>query len=255
MLTAHSATLTRHADDLILIAAGGMTTEPFTDQRSAGSRAEIANVPLGERIADQLREQILDGGLAPGAPLVEVALAAELGVSRAPVREALRILGLDGLVETVAYRGTTVRGLRRRDVADLHGIRTLHEGFAIRRIIEIGRHHDLGELRRCCDAMERVGSDLRALNRVDGRFHRSLIELADHSLLSSFWRTIAMQVRQVMAMSNRRIADPAVIAVNHRRIVDAIAAGDADGAVKLVEHHVGDVIDMVLRDWSDEVAG
>lgn len=232
-----------------------MTTEPHTHHRSADTFAEIANMPLGERIAAQIREQILDGELAPGAPLVEVALAADLGVSRAPVREALRILGLDGLVETVPYRGTTVRGLRRRDVADLHGIRTLHEGFAIRRIIESGRNHDLAVLRGCCDAMERLGADLPALNRLDGRFHRSLIELADHTLLTSFWRTIAMQVRQVMAMSNRRIADPAVIAANHRRIVEAIAAGDADGAVKLVEHHVGDVIDMVLRDWSDEAAG
>ncbi len=227
-----------------------MTTEPITPLRSSDALGEIANVPLGERIADQLRQQILDGELAPGTPLVEIALASELGVSRAPVREALRILGLDGLVETVPYRGTTVRGLHRRDVEELYRMRALHEGFAIRRIVDTGRHRDLAELHACCDAMAASGSDARALNLVDERFHATLIELADHALLTTFWRTIAMQVRQVMAMCNRQIADPMVIAANHRRIVDAIASADAQTAITLLEQHIGDVIDQVLNEWS-----
>jgi DNA-binding GntR family transcriptional regulator len=228
-----------------------MTTEPIA-QRVAEPLGEIASVPLSERIATQLREAILDGELAPGTPLVEVALAADLGVSRAPVREALRILGLDGLAETVPYRGTTVRGLRRRDVEELHHIRILHEGFAIRRLIACGRHHDLGGLYACCDAMAGSGPDVRALNRVDERFHATLIELAGHALLSQFWRTIAMQVRQVMAICNRRIADAQVIAGNHRRIADAIAAADAGRAVALLEAHVDDVIELVLREWAPD---
>jgi len=232
-----------------------MTTEPITHLRSSDALGEVANVPLGERIADQLRQLILDGELAPGTPLVEIALAAELGVSRAPVREALRILGLDGLVETVPYRGTTVRGLHRRDVEELHRMRALHEGFAIRRIIDTGRHRDLAVLHACCDAMAASGSDAPQLNRVDERFHATLIELADHALLTTFWRTIAMQVRQVMAMCNRQIADPQVIADNHRRIVDAIADADAQTAIALLERHVRDVIDEVLNDWSERDAG
>ncbi len=232
-----------------------MTTESITTLRSSHALGEIANVPLGERIADQLRQLILDGELAPGTPLVEIALASELGVSRAPVREALRILGLDGLVETVPYRGTTVRGLHRRDVEELHRMRALHEGFAIRRIVDTGRHRDLEELHACCDAMAASGSDARALNRVDERFHATLIELADHALLTTFWRTIAIQVRQVMAMCNRQIADPAVIAANHRRIVDAIASADVPTATTLLEQHIRDVIDQVLHDWSEGEAG
>jgi GntR family transcriptional regulator, gluconate operon transcriptional repressor len=228
-----------------------MTTEPFADAQHQQALGEIANVPLGERIAAQLREMILDGELEPGTPLVEVALAADLGVSRAPVREALRSLSVDGLVETVPYRGTTVRGLLRRDVEELHHIRTLHEGFAIRRIIASGRQRDLGALHAVCDAMERGGGDVRTLNRLDERFHATLIELADHRLLSTFWRTIAMQVRRVMALSNRRIADARRIAANHRAIVDAVAAADVARAVALLESHVGDVIAVVLRDWAE----
>lgn len=228
-----------------------MTTQPFTHQRSGPALDEVSHLPLGERIAAQLRELILDGELSPGAALVEVALANELGVSRQPVREALRILSLDGLVETVPYRGTTVRGLRRRDVEDLHRIRTLHEGFAVRCIVERGDAAAAASLYECCDEMAGVGGDVGTLNRADERFHATLIELADHALLTTFWRTIAMQVRQVMAMCNRQIADAAVIAANHRRIVDAIAAGDGDRATALLEGHVHDVIDQVLRAWSE----
>jgi DNA-binding GntR family transcriptional regulator len=228
-----------------------MASDPQTPAASIDRLGEISNVPLSERIAGQLREQILDGDLPPGFPLVEVALAAELGVSRAPMREALRILSLDGLVETIPYRGTTVRGLRRRDVEELQRIRTLHEAFAIRRIIERADPNQLSALYASCDEMEQVGSDVTELNRVDERFHSTLIDFADHALLSNFWRTIKMQVRQVMAMSNRQIADSIVIASNHRRIVDAIAAGDAALASRLVEEHVDQVVERVLENWSE----
>lgn len=228
-----------------------MTTAPRTHRRGVKHGGEISNVPLGERIADQLRDLILDGVLAPGAPLVETSLAAELGVSRAPVRQALRILGLDGLVETVPYRGTTVRGLDRRDVEELLRIRTLHEGFAIRCIVERGDHSACDVLYACCDEMATVGGDVAALNRADARFHASLIEVADHALLITLWRTISMQVRHVMAMCNRRVADARVIAAHHRRIVDAIAAGEDERATMLLEAHVRDVIELVLREWSE----
>jgi len=231
-----------------------MASDSLSQAGSIDRLGEISNVPLGERIAEQLREQILNGDLPPGFPLVEVTLAAELGVSRAPMREALRILGLDGLVETVPYRGTTVRGLRRRDVEELQRIRTLHEGFAIRRIVERRSPDDIEALYACCDEMSRSGADVTDLNRVDERFHATLIERADHTLLSNFWRTIQMQVRQVMAMSNRHIADAALITLNHRRIVDAIADGDAQQAIRLIEAHVDDVIELVLQNWSDPEA-
>lgn len=231
-----------------------MASDSLSQNGSSERIGAISNVPLGERIAEQLREQILTGELPPGYPLVEVTLSAELRVSRAPMREALRILGLDGLVETVPYRGTTVRGLRRRDVEELQRIRTLHEGFAIRRIIERGDPQDIEALYACCDEMSRVGTKVADLDRVDERFHATLIERADHTLLSSFWRTIRMQVRQVMAMSNRHIADAALIAQNHRRIVDAIAEGNAQQAIQLIETHVDEVIGLVLQNWTDPEA-
>ena len=84
-------------------------------QASSSSKhfEEIDNVPLRQKIVAVLREAILSGELKPGDALVETALASQLGVSRAPLREALRSLNKDGLIETIPYRGTTVKTLSR----------------------------------------------------------------------------------------------------------------------------------------------
>jgi DNA-binding GntR family transcriptional regulator len=133
-------------------------------------------------------------------------------------------------------------------------IRRLHESFAIRRIVERGDPEDTQELYACCDAMSLQGHDVIDLNRADERFHTTLVERANHTLLSNFWRTIQMQVRQVMAMSNRQIGDAATISQNHRNIVDAIAKGDANEAIRLLDAHVDEVIELVLQSWSEQEA-
>lgn len=206
-------------------------------------------MPLGERIADELRRQIIAGDLEPGVHLNESSLAESLGVSRATIRDAVRSLALDGLVEAVPYRGATVRGLVRQDVEDLYAIRTLHEAFAVRRVIASGAHRDLAALTAICDAMEAGSGDAPRLDALDERFHATLIDLADHALLSTFWRAIGIRVRQVMAMCNREIADGRVIADNHRALVAIIAIGDTERAVAAIETHPRAVIDRVLATW------
>ncbi|MEZ4671421.1 MAG: GntR family transcriptional regulator [Anaerolineae bacterium] len=96
---------------------------------------QIENRPLRERVLDALRDAIISGELKPGQDLVETELAASLGVSRAPLREALQILSSEGLVETIPYTGTTVKRLTRTDIEELYSLRSVLETFAIRRII------------------------------------------------------------------------------------------------------------------------
>lgn len=206
-------------------------------------------LPLGERIADELRRRIIAGDLEPGVHLNESSLAESLGVSRATIRDAVRSLALDGLVEAVPYRGATVRGLVRQDVEDLYAIRTLHEAFAVRRVIASGAHRDLGALTTICEAMEAGSGDAATLDALDERFHATLIDLAEHALLSTFWRAIGIRVRQVMAMCNREIADGRVIADNHRALVAIVATGDTERAVAAIENHPRAVIDRVLASW------
>jgi DNA-binding GntR family transcriptional regulator len=220
---------------------------------SASLLGHINNKPLRERILDILREAILTGEFKPGQSLVESDLAAELGVSRAPLREALQILSTEGLIETVPYHGTTVKSLTRTDIEELYSLRSVLEAFAIRRIIEQGNREHTGKLREHFNAMLAAAEngDLRELNLIDRAFHDTLIEASNHSLLLSIWNMVSMRVRQVMALRNKRFTDIKVIAYNHLAIIEAIEAGDVDKASRLIEAHVSSAGGLIAEHWDD----
>ena len=215
---------------------------------------EISNLPLREKIATALREAILSGELKPGQPLVEMTLASQLGVSRAPLREALQSLSKDGLVETVPYRGTTVRTLDRKDIEEIYSLRGLHEGFAIRRITERKRGSDVTKLRAICEEMQQAAraKDYKRLNAHDDAFHRTVIELAEQDMLMGIWDQLSMRVRQIMSLRNQLNQDPMEVALNHPPLVDAIAAGKADKAVAMIQEHVASAADLVIDDMLED---
>ena len=99
---------------------------------------QIRNMSIREQSLDSLREAILSGELKPGQALTEMDLARQLGVSRAPIREALRILNSEGLVETIPYRGTTVTRLSRVDIEEIYSMRMLLESYALERVMAAG---------------------------------------------------------------------------------------------------------------------
>ncbi len=207
------------------------------------SRTQLFGVdtrPLRQQIADALQRAIIEGELKPGDALIETDIATRLGVSRAPVREALQLLATSRLVEVFPYKGTTVRALTATDVAEAHTMRLLLEAYAIRQLAERRGGGVLDALRDACREMASLatGNDERALLDADERFHHLVIEGADNELLASVWSSIHMRVRQIIALRNRRIVDPTAIARNHEEIVAAIAVGDADTAERLLRTHL-----------------
>ena len=98
----------------------------------------IEQMPLRLRVAERLRSAIVTGKLRPGDPLTETALAVQLNVSRAPIREAIQDLENDGLVETVPYRGKRVKPLTVQEVIEICDMRQYFEVMAVRRIVEGG---------------------------------------------------------------------------------------------------------------------
>lgn len=199
--------------------------------------AKIENVPLRVTVADIIRTAIIDGKMRPGTPIVEMALAEQLNVSRAPVREAIQMLEADGLIENVPYKGKRVKPLTVKEVEELYSLREQFEAFAIRRVVERGA--DIGELREQSDRMFRAADagDFSALNAADEAFHRALIRLADHSLLLSMWDNLYLRIRQIMALRNSANRDLRQVAANHPPIVDAIERGDMIGAISLISDH------------------
>lgn len=199
--------------------------------------APIENVPLRVQVANRLRSAILSGRLRPGAGLVETALAEQMNVSRAPIREAIQILENDGLVETIAYKGKRVKPLTAREVAETYSLREVFEVMAVRRILENGA--PLDGLRAQCDAMMAAAEadDYAALIAADEAFHHTLIRLADHDLLLASWKNLYLRIHQIMALRNRDERKLHHIAGNHPPIVRALEDRDADRAIALISDH------------------
>lgn len=197
----------------------------------------IEQTPLRTQIADMLRKAIITGKLRPGTVLVETALAEQMNVSRAPIREAIQILENDGLVETVAYKGKRVKPLTAREVSETYSLRTVFEVMAVRRILE--NRAPLDALWTHCHTMAAAAAagDGEALTDADEAFHKDLIALSDHDLLEASWNSLYLRIHQIMALRNTTQPNLADIADNHPPIVRALEAGDADEAVRLISEH------------------
>ena len=211
----------------------------------------FSHEPLRLRVATVIREAILSGSLLPGAPLIEKTIAEDLEISRAPVREAIRTLAKEGLVESVPYKGSRVRVLHTRDVHEVYSIRGLLERYAVRQVLAADPAVDLTPLETACAAMEAAAAagDARALTAADERFHGTLIALPDHELLVGMWSLIELRARHVMGLRNVQIGDLGVVAANHRAIVAALRAGDLDRTLRLVTEHVESGALLILEDW------
>ncbi len=225
-----------------------------SSQPSSKQFEEIGNMPLRQKIVNVLRDAILSGELKPGQALVETTLASQLGVSRAPLREALRSLSKDGLIETIPYRGTTVKTLSRKDIEEIYSLRGLHESFAAQRIIQRKRASDIDQLTAICARMRKAAqaNDFKKLNQEDDNFHRQLILLAEHDMLTTIWEQLSLRVRQLMAITNQLKRDPIEVAENHPPIVKAIAKKDLQKATLLIQNHLESAKDLMIADLIQE---
>ena len=211
---------------------------------AAPTLGPIEQTPLRVQVAELLRSAIVTGKLRPGATLVETALADQLNVSRAPIREAIQDLENDGLVETVAYRGKRVKPLTVREVTETCEMRQLFEVMAVRRILHRGAAVEM--LWAPCRAMEEAAAagDREALVAADEVFHRTLIQLSDHKLLAGLWAGLYLRIHQIMSLRNDREVDLVDIAGNHPPIVQALETGDVEQVVRLVSEHANALADF-----------
>lgn len=192
--------------------------------------------PESERITRHLRDEIVDGVRAPGSRLVERELAAELGVSRVPVRDALRRLVTEGLVTPRPRTWAVVREFTPADVADLHEVRAAFERLAFRLAVERRTRDELQRLRGAVDEELRAAEagDAVAARRAAADFHEIVTALAHNELLDELQRTIRSRMRWLLAQHDDLIG----IAREHEALYDAIADRDAARAEALVEAHL-----------------
>ncbi|WP_431928078.1 GntR family transcriptional regulator [Amycolatopsis tucumanensis] len=193
-------------------------------------------------IARQLREAIMNGTFAPGTQLGETELAGRFQVSRGPLREAMQRLVSEGLLRSERHRGLFVIDLEPGDVHDIYSAR-----FAIERaaLIRVMRHGDREGLAvRLLDAVEEMASatDGDEVSAADVRFHEELVAASGSKRLGRMARTLLIETRMCLSALHRTYATNEERVTEHKRIAEAIGAGDEELAVSLLEAHMEDAV-------------
>jgi DNA-binding GntR family transcriptional regulator len=200
--------------------------------------ARVARTSVADSAYEAIRDSVLDGRYTAGEQLVEARLAAELGVSRGPVREALRRLSEEGLLVDVLHRGMFVREFAPQDIIDIYNVRIGLEGVAVR--LMIGSGGSAQPLVLLVEKMRRaaLAKDLNGLSKLEFRFHETLCELSGNPLLATLFRSISSQVQMALSLDNASYADPTQIATEHVPLIEAIEAADEELAVERITRHI-----------------
>lgn len=194
------------------------------------------------RVAEELRRMIISGDLPPGAGLSEITLSETFGVSRTPIREALKQLQIEGLVEVRPRVGTFVAEPSLREISELFQLKELLEGAAARLLAFRGRVPEAERLEtnmREADDAVRAG-DVERYVKLVHEFHDLIVVGADNTKLEAHYRTLMNQLAYARLVRTS-LSRPGRLNESdheHHRVLDLIIAKDGDGAEQLMREHV-----------------
>lgn len=203
------------------------------------ANGELESRSLVDLAYDRLSREILSGRTDPGEHLVEEQLTRKLGISRAPLREALRLLAQQGLVEHIPRRGVRVATLSDDDVRELYEVRDVLERHAV---AAIRPGADLGGLHAALEVMSKATEDGDRLAIADAhrRFHVEVVALGGNRQLSSLYESVLVRLQLYMAVNLRREAEatePADGVHRHEKLLAAVAAGDGKSVIAALNGH------------------
>jgi DNA-binding GntR family transcriptional regulator len=208
------------------------------------------NRSAGEGAADLIRRAILDGTLRPGQRLTEEGLAGDLQISRTPVREALRVLQAEGLIESAPYQGSTVRAYTIDDLDDIYQLRAVLEGHAARRAAQRITEEHVETLKESCARLVSLGdaTDENVAQIVDENlfFHTRILEIAGSSRLAAMVRKVielplVYKSYHWYSPNQKRMSEHA-----HEQLTQVLAARDADRAELIMRGHIYDGRDVLI---------
>jgi DNA-binding GntR family transcriptional regulator len=207
-----------------------------------------------EIVCDELRSAILYGSLSPGTQLGEVELATRLGVSRGPLREAMQRLVQEGLVRSEPRRGLFVITLDEHDVRDVYNARLAIERGACQLVM---RQDPAGAVRALTPALQDLVKAGRRRDRVamsdaDQAFHHALVEASGSPRLARMADTLLVETRMCLNALQLHYPEPADLVEEHRALVDAIADGDEERLLRLIEDHMTGSIERLRGNDPDD---
>jgi DNA-binding GntR family transcriptional regulator len=203
------------------------------------SMAAVSLTPraLYEEVAELLRQRIFSRELTPGSWIDELKLAEEYGISRTPLREALKVLATEGLVTMKVRRGAYVTEVSERDLADVYHLLALLESDAAGVVAAQATPQQLKELQSLHDELEKAADNRERFFEINETFHMRLLEIANNR-----WRDqMVADLRKVMKLNRHnsllksgRIEESLA---EHRAIMQALAARDADATAQRMREH------------------
>ena len=195
---------------------------------------------LMDRAFQQIREAIRSGKLKPGDRLVETQLAEEMQISRFPIREALRYLEKEGLVEAKPFKGTYVAQLTEQDMEELYSLRSAIEELAVRILIKNIDDDKIKKLESIVDDMVKASEDenIDKMISEDLRFHQTICEMSGHRKLLDVWLNLENQLQIFLTIEKDLFENSYQYVTTHHPILEAIKSGKVRSAEKAIRDHL-----------------
>jgi len=203
----------------------------------------IARPPLAQQVADKIVEAVAAGALRPGERVTDSDIAKRLGVSRNPVREAMKMLEAQGIIVSSPHRSTHVVAFDRKKVEEIARARVAIEKIAFGEAAAAYAADSslLGELDRIIETMEQCArqKDLNGVTRADLAFHRAVCVASKNKIVLTLWETIARHMRIAFNLEIQEDpAPPEDIPRHHRALRNTLARGDRSEVEQEVERHI-----------------
>jgi DNA-binding GntR family transcriptional regulator len=219
---------------------------------------QIEPVSLVNSIADRFRQSIANGTFRPGEFVNESQFAEKLGVSRGTLREAIRILVAEGLLEKLPNRSSRVSILSSGKAWEIITLRAELEGFAARLLSQKLTPEKTERLRSICQKITEAAqaNDGPSFLTLDYLLHQTILELSGHELLLEAWLRIAAWIRLMFASEVHSREELITNAINHQRIIEAIISGDQNQAEEVIKQDLLDQPELwrALKSMTDKPA-
>ncbi len=196
--------------------------------------------PLRDMVFDVLMSAIMSGQLSPGERLLEVQLAEEMGVSRTPVREAIRRLELEGFVVMLPRKGAYVAGLSIDDVENVYEIRTALETLAVKLAAQRMQDEDYRLLDALAERMQATWQegDVEAWVKLDANFHELLYKFSRNDRLVQLMSNVMEQISRyrIISLANVEVRHNSL--AEHQNVISALRRRDSEAAVEAAAQHI-----------------
>lgn len=206
-----------------------------------------AFLPLRDVVFHTLREAILKGELKPGERLMEMHLAEKLGVSRTPIREAIRMLEKEGLAVTIPRKGAQVAGMTEKDLQDVLEIRDALDGLAVAKACERMNEQAVAELTKAMHGFETAvkGKDVRKIVEADENFHNVIYKVTCNPTLENIIHNLREQMYRYRYEYVKDNADYAILIEEHEKILDGLKNKKLDDVRAIMHTHLTNQVEAV----------